>query len=71
MQAHLDVGARQSIAGHFGTFQLTPEGIDEPVRALGEALKAQAIAAADFRALEVGESCVIRSDAPRPAPRSA
>ncbi len=32
VRAHLDLGARQSVAMHFGTFQLTPEGIDEPVR---------------------------------------
>ena len=39
VQAHLDLGAARSIGMHFGTFQLTPEGIDDPVIALGEALR--------------------------------
>ena len=56
VQAHLDLGARQSIAMHFGTFQLTPEGIDEPVRELTKALQERGVAAERFRALEVGES---------------
>src|SRR5499427_7122535 len=30
VQAHLDLEASQSVAMHFGTFQLTAEGIDEP-----------------------------------------
>ena len=56
VQAHLDLAARQSIAMHFGTFQLTPEGIDEPVRDLEKALQERGLAAERFRAVEVGES---------------
>jgi L-ascorbate metabolism protein UlaG (beta-lactamase superfamily) len=56
VQAHLDLGAQQSIAMHFGTFQLTPEGIDEPVRELANALRERAVPAERFRPLEVGES---------------
>jgi L-ascorbate metabolism protein UlaG (beta-lactamase superfamily) len=56
VQAHLDLAARQSIAMHFGTFQLTPEGIDEPVRELANALRARGVPAERFRALEAGES---------------
>ncbi len=56
VRAHLDLEARQSIAMHFGTFQLTPEGIDQPVRDLAEAMMDQGIAAEQFRAIEVGES---------------
>ena len=37
VQAHLDLEASESIGMHFGTFQLTTEGIDEPMRALDEA----------------------------------
>jgi L-ascorbate metabolism protein UlaG (beta-lactamase superfamily) len=56
VQAHLDLAARGSIAMHFGTFQLTPEGIDEPVRELAEALREHGVPAERFRAVEVGES---------------
>jgi L-ascorbate metabolism protein UlaG (beta-lactamase superfamily) len=59
VQAHLDLGARRSIAMHFGTFQLTPEGIDEPVRGLERALTERGLPAEQFRALEVGESIVL------------
>ncbi len=41
VRAHQEMGARRSIAMHFGTFQLTDEGIDEPgerlVKARGQA----------------------------------
>ena len=43
VQAHLDLGASESIGMHFGTFQLTTEGIDEPLRALEEACRARNI----------------------------
>jgi L-ascorbate metabolism protein UlaG (beta-lactamase superfamily) len=56
VQAHLDLAARQSIAMHFGTFQLTPEAIDEPVRELAKALRARGLAAEQFRTMDVGES---------------
>jgi L-ascorbate metabolism protein UlaG (beta-lactamase superfamily) len=56
VQAHLDLGARQSVAMHFGTFQLTPEGIDQPVRDLRVALQDRGVPAEQFRTLEVGES---------------
>jgi L-ascorbate metabolism protein UlaG (beta-lactamase superfamily) len=56
VQAHLDLGAGQSIGMHFGTFQLTPEGIDEPVRELANALRDRGVPAEWFRTVEVGES---------------
>jgi L-ascorbate metabolism protein UlaG (beta-lactamase superfamily) len=56
VQAHLDLAARQSIGMHFGTFQLTPEGIDEPVRELANALREREVPAERFRVVEVGES---------------
>jgi L-ascorbate metabolism protein UlaG (beta-lactamase superfamily) len=56
VQAHLDLAARRSIAMHFGTFQLTPEGIDEPVRELATALRERGVPAEQFRVLDVGES---------------
>lgn len=56
VQAHLDLVAHQSLAMHFGTFQLTPEGIDEPVRALAGALRERGVPAERFRTAEVGSS---------------
>jgi L-ascorbate metabolism protein UlaG (beta-lactamase superfamily) len=56
VQAHLDLAARQSIAMHFGTFQLTPEGIDEPVHQLAKALGERGVPVERFRAMEAGES---------------
>jgi L-ascorbate metabolism protein UlaG (beta-lactamase superfamily) len=56
VQAHLDLAATQSIGMHFGTFQLTKEGIDEPVRALEGACRAAQIPTPVFRVLDFGES---------------
>jgi L-ascorbate metabolism protein UlaG (beta-lactamase superfamily) len=56
VQAHLDLGAPQSIGMHFGTFQLTTEGIDEPLRALEEARAARGVAPSRFRTLDFGDS---------------
>jgi L-ascorbate metabolism protein UlaG (beta-lactamase superfamily) len=56
VQAHLDLESPQSIAMHFGTFQLTAEGIDEPTRDLAAALRANGIPPSSFRALAFGDS---------------
>ena len=56
VQAHLDLGAPESIGMHFGTFQLTTEGIDEPLRALEDARAARGVAPSRFRTLDFGES---------------
>jgi L-ascorbate metabolism protein UlaG (beta-lactamase superfamily) len=56
VQAHLDVRASRSIAMHYGTFQLTTEAIDEPVRALDEARHANGVTAEQFSAITPGES---------------
>jgi L-ascorbate metabolism protein UlaG (beta-lactamase superfamily) len=55
VQAHLDLAARRSLAMHFGTFQLTPEGIDDPARELGRALEEREVPSERFRAPEFGE----------------
>lgn len=60
VQAHRDLESPRSIAMHFGTFQLTTEGIDEPLHALDAALDAQGVPRGAFRALEFGESMVLR-----------
>lgn len=56
VQAHLDLESRESIAMHFGTFQLTTEGIDEPVRALDKARRIRHVPEGSFRALGEGAS---------------
>jgi L-ascorbate metabolism protein UlaG (beta-lactamase superfamily) len=59
VRAHLDVGARLSVGMHFGTFQLTDEGIDEPIRALHEALGRHGVDARHFRVPAFGETLVL------------
>jgi len=59
VQAHLDLDAARSIAMHFGTFQLTTEGIDEPIRALAEACRTSNVAPSRFQVLGFGESARI------------
>jgi L-ascorbate metabolism protein UlaG (beta-lactamase superfamily) len=56
VQVHLDLEASESIGMHFGTFRLTTEGIDEPLRALDEARRARNITPSRFRTLAFGES---------------
>jgi L-ascorbate metabolism protein UlaG (beta-lactamase superfamily) len=59
VRAHLDLGAALSIGMHFGTFQLTDEPIDEPVRALRESLTKHGIDEQLFRILGFGETMAI------------
>jgi L-ascorbate metabolism protein UlaG (beta-lactamase superfamily) len=56
VQAHIDLEAARSLAMHYGTFQLTPEAIDEPLRALDEARRSRNVPEAQFRGLQFGES---------------
>ena len=56
VKAHRDLGAVQSMGIHFGTFQLTLEGINEPVLALERALKKNKISADQFWTLSPGET---------------
>ena len=56
VQAHVDLEASTSVGMHFGTFRLTAEGIDEPLRALDEACRAREIPRSRFRTLRFGES---------------
>ena len=62
VRAHLDLGARVSIGMHFGTFQLTDEAIDEPLRALERAREAHGVSAEAFRVLDFGETHVQGGD---------
>jgi L-ascorbate metabolism protein UlaG (beta-lactamase superfamily) len=56
IQAHLDLGSKVSLPMHFGTFQLTDEGIDEPVRSLEAARAEKSLTSEDFPILDQGQS---------------
>jgi len=49
-----DLGAREALAVHWGTFQLTDEPLDEPPRMLAEALRKKGLPASRFHVLPVG-----------------
>jgi L-ascorbate metabolism protein UlaG (beta-lactamase superfamily) len=55
VKAHLDLEADQSIGMHFGTFQLSDESIDSPIRDLKEALRFFGLPESKFVALNQGE----------------
>lgn len=56
VKAHIDLGATRSIGMHFGTFQLTDEGIEDPVKDLESSLKAKNISAETFMVLDQGQA---------------
>ncbi len=56
VEAHRDLGARQSVGMHFGTFKLTDEAIDAPLLALEAAKVRGGISAASFVTLGFGET---------------
>ncbi len=56
VQAHIDLDASESVSMHFGTFQLTTEGIDEPVRAVEVVCRSANVPPERFRTLDFGES---------------
>ncbi len=59
VQIHRDLGAGTSLAMHWGTWQLTDEGRDEPVRALIAARGAAGLTADAFRVPAPGESMAL------------
>jgi N-acyl-phosphatidylethanolamine-hydrolysing phospholipase D len=60
VQIHLDVGARQSIGIHWGTFELADESLDQPLLDLAEALDAAKVPRAQFITLNHGQTKVLR-----------
>lgn len=54
VRAHLALGSRQSIGMHFGTFELTDEGIDAPFHDLAAARRIHGLAESDFITLDFG-----------------
>ena len=59
VRAHRDTGTRRSLAMHWGTFQLTDEGRDDPVRALAAARAAAGLTDDEFKVLAPGASVTV------------
>jgi L-ascorbate metabolism protein UlaG (beta-lactamase superfamily) len=62
VRAHLDLEARLSIGTHFGCFQLTDEGIDDPLIELEAARERYNVGAKSFQVLETGETRVFEQE---------
>ena len=58
VQAHLAVGARLSLAMHHGTFRLTDEGLEAPLRDLAAARDRHGVRVTAFAAPACGETVV-------------
>ena len=56
VRIHQDLGARQSMGIHWGTFELTDEALDQPPKDLARARTAAGLSADDFFVLAVGET---------------
>jgi len=59
VRVHRGIGARLSVAMHWGTFQLTDEGRDDPPKALALAMKEQSVPEGEFLVLQPGASVVV------------
>lgn len=55
VKAFQDLAAEHAVGVHWGTFQLTNEGVEQPLKELTEALAAAGIEPSRFRALRPGE----------------
>lgn len=58
VRAHRDIGSKQSIGMHFGTFQLTTEAIHQPVVDLKAALAEHGVAESEFVTQPEGETVI-------------
>jgi N-acyl-phosphatidylethanolamine-hydrolysing phospholipase D len=56
VQIHRDLGAKRSMAMHYGTFELTNESLDEPPKALAQAKLQQGVADEAFTVPAVGQT---------------
>jgi L-ascorbate metabolism protein UlaG (beta-lactamase superfamily) len=63
VRAHMALAAQVSVGTHLGCFQLTDEGIDEPVRELAVARARHGLAPAAFQILETGETRIFQTSA--------
>lgn len=60
VQVHRDVGSRASLGIHWGTFPMTDEPLDAPLRDLDAARRAMGVSAKEFRTLRHGQRWVVR-----------
>ena len=60
LKAHLDLGAKQSIGMHWGTFRLTDEPLNEPPRYLERALLENGTPAESFLVMKIGETALFQ-----------
>lgn len=60
VEIHQLIGARQSLAIHWGTFVLTEEPLREPPVLLADTLAARGVPPEQFRTLAVGETVAVR-----------
>jgi L-ascorbate metabolism protein UlaG (beta-lactamase superfamily) len=60
VMAHIDLNSQKSIGMHFGTFQLTNEKINDPIKDLEKAQKKYKIPKDDFLTLGQGKSYFLR-----------
>ena len=63
VRIHRDVGARRSVAMHWGVFRMTAEPPEEPPLRLRRALQAQGLSEQDFSVLRHGETLRLGSAA--------
>jgi N-acyl-phosphatidylethanolamine-hydrolysing phospholipase D len=66
VRAHLDLNPCVSVGTHFGCFQLTDEGIDDPPLDLVAARERHGLSPEAFVVLETGETRMFRSSSPSP-----
>jgi L-ascorbate metabolism protein UlaG (beta-lactamase superfamily) len=59
-QVHRDLGAKTSVAMHWGCWGLADEGRDDPPRDLAAALSAPGMGAAEFQVLPPGASLTVQ-----------
>jgi L-ascorbate metabolism protein UlaG (beta-lactamase superfamily) len=59
---HQILRSKMSLGCHFGTFQLTDEGIDDPLSDLAKAKEKFSLRDNEFKALDFGETHVISND---------
>jgi N-acyl-phosphatidylethanolamine-hydrolysing phospholipase D len=59
VQIFQDLGCKQALAVHWGTFQLTDEPLDQPPRDLAIALQARHLSAEQFQVRPIGSTMTI------------